>query len=115
MTDEPQLLRAVRCPSCGTLPIRIISRTQAVCGSPESVCGALLWNPLRTPADQLADSRSVDLSPLEGAAEGIRLPEPPAPLPVGDPAEIAAEAEIRESYHRLGYRCAEVDRCAVCE
>lgn len=115
MTDEPQLLRTVRCPSCGTLPIFVISPTQASCGSPESVCGALLWNPLRTAADQLGDPQHIDLSPVEGAAEGIALPEPPAPLPIGDPAEIAAEAGIRESYHRLGYRCAEVDRCAVCE
>lgn len=105
------LLHTLRCPACGLLPIGIIGPTQAICGNDD--CRALFFNPGRTVADQMGDVHEISLGGDADTAGGIELPAPPQPLPVGDPAELAAEYEIRESFHARGYVCAD-GLCPVC-
>lgn len=59
MTADRPALSPV-CPVCGHPPFLVLNDEQAFCGNDE--CRALMWNPSRTAAQNLAGEREVRLT-----------------------------------------------------
>lgn len=109
------VIHCVRCPSCGQLPDLVISPSQAYCGY--DPCEALQYSPEMPAFEQLANRSTIPgligdvITPEMAAAADRRRP---VQVP-GSAEDDVREAEIRDYFHRFGYRCApESGHCALC-
>lgn len=57
MSGQPA---GLHCPGCEQMAYMILGATQAFCGNDD--CAILIWDPLKTPAENMSAMNYIDLS-----------------------------------------------------